>query len=81
MILQLVKSGTFSFYNKSIGMFYLAFYSVRVCIIKYGDGKRWSRFQRCLEIKRQYLEKSGAPSHLNCFPLVRQKNRDKRVLC
>ena len=32
MILYLVKSGTFSFYNKSIGTFYRAIYSVRVCI-------------------------------------------------
>ena len=32
MILQLVKSGTFSFYNKSLGTFYRVVYSVSVCI-------------------------------------------------
>ena len=32
MILSLVKSGTLSFYNKSIGTFYRAIYSDRVCI-------------------------------------------------
>ena len=35
MILQLVRSGTFSFYNKFLGTFCGAIYSVHVCISNY----------------------------------------------
>ena len=35
MILQMVKSGTCSFYNKSLGTFDRIIYSVRVCISHY----------------------------------------------
>ena len=35
MILKVVKSGTFSFCSKSLGTFYRAIYSVRVCIPHY----------------------------------------------
>ena len=35
-------------------------------------------FPALSRIKRQYLERSGAPSHLNFLYPVRQKNRDER---
>ena len=35
VILQLVKNGTLSFYNKFLGTFYGAIYSVGVCISYY----------------------------------------------
>ena len=35
MILYLVKRGTLTFYNKSLGTFYCVIYSGRVCISHY----------------------------------------------
>ena len=34
-VIRLVKNGTFSFYNKSIGTFYRAIFLVHVCISHY----------------------------------------------
>ena len=35
IITLMMKSGTFMFYNKSVGTFYRAIYSMRVCISHY----------------------------------------------